>query len=155
MRTTITKYLSVLLIFLMALMTLDVLWGVFTRFVFADQASWTEELARFLLIWIGILGAAYASTKKMHPAIELLKPKLSMSRQTVLSIVVSSLIMLFAVLVMVMGGGRLIYISYTLGQASPAMGIPMYFVYAVIPISGLLIVYFKFADILSVDQAQT
>ena len=154
MRTTITKYLSVLLIFLMALMTLDVLWGVFTRFVFADQASWTEELARFLLIWIGILGSAYASTKKMHPAIELLKPKLSMSRQMVLSLVVSSLIMLFAVLVMVMGGGRLIYISYTLGQASPAMGIPMYFVYAVIPISGLLIVYFKFADILSVNQAQ-
>ncbi|MDW3652434.1 MAG: TRAP transporter small permease [Bacteroidia bacterium] len=154
MRTTITKYLSVLLIFLMALMTLDVLWGVFTRFVFSDQASWTEELARFLLIWIGILGAAYASTKKMHPAIELLKPKLNLNRQMGLSILVSSLIILFAVLVMVLGGGRLIYISYTLGQASPAMGIPMYFVYAVIPLSGLLIVYFKFADILSLNQPQ-
>lgn len=147
MRTTITKYLSVLLIFLMALMTLDVLWGVFTRFVFEDQASWTEELARFLLIWIGILGAAYASTKKMHPAIELLKPRLAISGQRKLDIVVASLILLFALMVMVIGGGRLLYISFILGQASPAMGIPMYFVYAIIPLSGLLISYFKLADI--------
>ncbi|HMS67214.1 MAG TPA: TRAP transporter small permease subunit, partial [Saprospiraceae bacterium] len=33
-------------------MTLDVLYGVVTRYVFGAQASWTEELARFLLIWI-------------------------------------------------------------------------------------------------------
>ncbi|MEM6803412.1 MAG: TRAP transporter small permease [Bacteroidota bacterium] len=147
MRTTITKYLSVLLIFLMSLMTLDVLWGVFTRFVFEDQASWTEELARFLLIWIGILGAAYASTKNMHPAIELLKPSLALSGQRKLDIVVASLILLFAVLVMVIGGGRLLYISFILGQASPAMGVPMYLVYGIIPLSGLLITYFKLSDI--------
>lgn len=143
MRTTITKYLGIVLIGLLALMTLDVLWGVFTRYVFADQASWTEELARYLLIWIGILGAAYATEKNMHPAIELLKPKLAENRQKKLTQLVDFMILAFAFCVMVVGGGRLIYITYFLGQTSPAMGLPMHLVYSVIPLSGLLILYYK------------
>lgn len=143
MRTTITKYLGILLVGLLALMTLDVLWGVFTRYVFSDQASWTEELARYLLIWIGILGAAYATEKNMHPAIELLKPSLSDSKQKRLALVVDLLILAFALCVMVIGGSRLIYITYFLGQSSPAMGLPMHLVYAVIPLSGALILYYK------------
>ena len=81
MKNTINKYLAYLLIFLMAIMTLDVLWGVFTRYVMGSQASWSDELARFLLIWVGILGAAYASGQKMHLAIDLLYPKLSSVNQ--------------------------------------------------------------------------
>ncbi len=64
-------------VILMAIMTVDVLWGVFTRYALGQQASWSEELARFLLIWIGILGAAYASGKNYHLAIDLLSPKIS------------------------------------------------------------------------------
>ncbi|MDH3247194.1 MAG: TRAP transporter small permease subunit, partial [Saprospiraceae bacterium] len=66
MRQKIDKVLEHILVALMAINTLDVLWGVFTRYVMGAQASWSEELARFLLIWIGILGAAWASGKNMH-----------------------------------------------------------------------------------------
>ena len=53
------------------------LWGVFTRYAIGSQASWSEELARFLLdLDRHILGAAYASGQKMHLAINLLSPKL-------------------------------------------------------------------------------
>jgi len=148
MRTTITKYLGIVLVGLMALMTLDVLWGVFTRYVFSDQASWTEELARYLLIWIGILGAAYATEMNMHPAIELLKPSLKEGGQKKLSITVDIMILLFAICVMIIGGGRLIYITYFLGQTSPAMGLPMHLVYTVVPLSGLLIIYYKMGSLL-------
>jgi TRAP-type C4-dicarboxylate transport system permease small subunit len=143
MKQTIDRILGFCLVLLMAVMTLDVLWGVITRYLLGSQASWSEELARFLLIWIGILGAAYASGQRMHIAIDLLQPSLSAVRQKRLSRFISLLIILFALTVMVIGGLRLIYITKTLGQLSPALRIPMSVIYAVVPLSGLLIIYYK------------
>jgi TRAP-type C4-dicarboxylate transport system permease small subunit len=148
MKSTIDKYLGYFLIALMSIMTLDVLWGVFTRYALGSQASWTEELARFLLIWIGILGAAYASGQKMHLAIDLLQPKLEEQNQKRVSTFIHLLIIAFALAIMVIGGGRLIYITNVLGQISPAMRVPMYFVYSVIPLSGFLIIYYKITEII-------
>ncbi len=143
MKSTIDKYLSYILIFLMAAMTLDVLWGVLTRYALGSQADWSEELARFLLIWIGILGAAYASGQRMHLSIDLLMPKLGETGQRRLFIFINIVIILFALTVMVIGGFRLMYITQVLGQLSAALRIPMYLVYAVVPLSGLLVVYYK------------
>ncbi len=143
MKATIDKYLGWVLIILMVSMTLDVLWGVLTRYVVGSQASWTEELARFLLIWIGILGAAYASGQRMHLAIDLLMPRLNAQQQRRLNILINCLIMAFALAVLVIGGFRLMYITQVLGQLSAALRVPMYWVYSVIPLSGMLIIYFK------------
>lgn len=147
MRTIIDKYLGHLLVLLMMVMTLDVLWGVLTRYVFGSQADWSEELARFLLIWIGLLGAAYAAGQKMHLAIDLLMPKLDESKQRSLTIFINGLIILFAFAVLVVGGFRLIYLTQLLGQLSAALRIPMYLIYMVIPISGLLVIYYKIHDL--------
>ncbi|MEZ4939235.1 MAG: TRAP transporter small permease [Saprospiraceae bacterium] len=153
MRTTIDKYLGYFLAALLALMTLDVLWGVFTRYALGGQASWSEELARFLLIWIGILGAAYASGQRMHLAIELLLPKLEPRRQRRLLSFINLLILGFAFAVLVVGGLRLMYITHTLEQLSPAMQLPMAGVYAVLPLSGLLVMYYKAADFIQLQKA--
>ncbi len=147
MKQKIDKILGNILATLMALMTLDVLWGVLTRYVMGSQAGWTEELARFLLIWIGILGAAYASGQKMHLAIDLLQPKLSPPDQKRLIVIINTLVILFALSVMVIGGIRLIYITHILGQLSPALRVPMAFIYAVVPISGLLVIYYKIREL--------
>ena len=128
-------------------MTLDVLWGVITRYALGSQASWTEELARFLLIWIGILGAAYASGQKMHLSIDLLKPSLPPKGQQQLFLIINLLVILFALFVMVIGGARLMYLTQILGQVSPALRIPVAFIYAIIPVSGLLIIYYKLSEI--------
>jgi TRAP-type C4-dicarboxylate transport system permease small subunit len=149
MKDTIDKYLGYFLAFLMMIMTLDVLWGVFTRYAFGSQADWSEELARFLLIWIGTLGAAYASGQRMHLAIDLLMPKLSPSNQQKLFVFINLIILLFAFFVMVVGGIRLLYITQILGQTSAALQLPMTIVYAVLPISGLLVIYYKLHEIRS------
>ncbi|KAA3635443.1 MAG: TRAP transporter small permease [Bacteroidetes bacterium] len=154
MKKTIDKYLGMFLAFLMMVMTLDVLWGVFTRYAMGSQADWSEELARFLLIWIGILGAGYASGQKMHLAIELLKPKLEPKKQIRLMVIINLLILLFAISVMVIGGARLIYLTHTLGQLSAALRIPLSLVYIVVPISGLLVVYYKIEDLLSMRSGE-
>ena len=146
MRNKIDRFLGIFLALLMAVMTLDVLWGVFTRYAMGSQASWSEELARFLLIWIGILGAAYASGQNMHLAIDLLSEKLNPKKQKRLVALIRILIISFAFFVLVVGGSRLLYITQTLGQTSPALQIPMAFVYAVLPLSGILVVYYKMHD---------
>jgi TRAP-type C4-dicarboxylate transport system permease small subunit len=158
MKQTVDKYVSCVLIFLMIVMTMDVLWGVITRYAFGSQADWTEELVRFLLIWVGILGAAYASGQKLHLAIDLLKPKLSASGKRRLETALNLLIIVFAITVLVIGGCRLMYITHVLDQHSAALRIPMTWVYAVVPVSGLLVVYYKILDIrqtrMSIDVQQ-
>ena len=149
MRAKIDFYLGRFLTLLMIIMTIDVLWGVFTRYAMGNQAGWSEELARFLLIWIGILGAAYASGQNMHLAIDLLSPKLEKQSRINQDRIIKFLIILFAVSILVIGGFRLIYISHVLGQTSPALQIPMTVVYGVLPLSGLLIVYYKIHDYLT------
>ena len=138
MKNKVDYILGWVLVIMLAVMTLDVLWGVFTRYVMANQASWSEELARFLLIWIGILGAAYASGQRMHLSIDLLENKPVR--------LIASLIILFALSVLVVGGTRLVLLTAELGQLSPALGVPMSLVYSVVPISGLLIIYYRLAD---------
>ena len=152
MKKTIDKYLGYFLVALMILMTLDVLWGVFTRYAMGSQADWTEELARFLLIWIGILGAAYAAGQRMHLAIDLLMPKLEITGKQRLFRFINLLIIAFSLLVLVVGGFRLMYITHVLGQLSAALRIPMAYVYGVVPLSGLLVIYYKIYDLKNSNQ---
>ncbi|WP_298793719.1 TRAP transporter small permease [uncultured Allomuricauda sp.] len=148
MRKAIDKILGSALIVIMAMMVLNVLWQVFTRFVVGTPSSFTDELARYLMIWVGILGAAYAAGQDMHVAIDVLPQKLKKTTQMKLSIMVKLIIALFALVAMIVGGGRLVYITYVLDQLSPALQIPLAYVYLVIPISGFLIMYYKISDIL-------
>lgn len=152
MRKQIDKILGNFLALLMGIMTLDVLWGVFTRYAMGNQSGWSEELARFLLIWIGILGAAYAAGQDMHLSIELLMPKLQKKGQIRLKLLISFLIAAFAFTVMVIGGGRLMYITQELGQLSPALRVPMAVVYSVAPLSGILVIYYKASDVVTLLQ---
>ncbi|MDT0552852.1 TRAP transporter small permease [Urechidicola vernalis] len=137
------------LVVIMAVMVLNVLWQVFARFVLGSPSSFTDELARYLMIWVGVLGAAYISGKNMHVAIDLIPSKLNKNSQLRLKMIVSVIIILFCFFALFIGGGRLVYITYTLEQYSPALQIPLALVYLVIPISGALIIFYKVSDILN------
>jgi TRAP-type C4-dicarboxylate transport system permease small subunit len=134
-----------ILIVLMAVSVLNVLWQVFTRFVIRHPSSYTEELARYLLIWVGLLGAAYASGNKLHLAIDLFSHKLKPAAANWLEIFIQLSIIFFAVFVMVIGGLRLVNITLTLNQISAALQVKLGYVYLVLPISGGLIVVYAIA----------
>ena len=144
----ITKVLSIILIFLMAVIVLDVSWQVFTRFILKDPSSFTEELAGFLLIWIGLLGSSYAFYTRAHLGIDVLTMRLDPAKRRLVGMLISLIVMLFALFVLFIGGLRLVNLTFTLHQISPAIGIPMGYVYLVLPLTGLLImiyaVYFIF-----------
>ena len=139
----ITRILSTALIILMAVIVLDVSWQVITRFILQDPSSYTEELAGFLLIWIGLLGSSYALYTKSHLGIDILTSKLTGFRKRLTQIMIHIIVILFALFVLVIGGVRLVNITLTLNQISPALGIPMGYVYVVLPLTGILMIYYS------------
>ena len=150
--TIISKILGVILIVLMALMVLDVTWQVFTRFILKNPSAFTEELAGFLLIWIGLLGASYAFYTKAHLGIDVLTYKFTGFKKQVVQILINLIVLAFAFFVMVIGGMRLVNLTFTLKQISPALGIAMGYIYLVIPIAGILVIYFAINFIVEAIQ---
>ena len=148
-RKTVDKILGNLLIIIMGVMVINVLWQVFTRFVMGTPSSFTDELARYLMIWLGILGAAYVSGRNMHVAIDVLPLRSSMKTQKKLKRTVYAFVIAFAFFAMVIGGLRLVYITFVLDQHSPALQIPLSVVYFAIPLSGALIIFYKILDIIN------
>ncbi len=130
------------LIILMASNVINVLWQVFTRFILHHPSSFTEELARYLLIWVGLLGASYAAGKKMHLAIDVVLQGLTIKTRIWGEILIQVFIFLFSLFVMVIGGLRLVSITLTLNQVSAALGVKLGYVYLALPLSGLLIMFY-------------
>ncbi|WP_225035960.1 TRAP transporter small permease [Winogradskyella sp. SM1960] len=149
LRKKVDKVLGTALAIIMGVMVINVLWQVFTRFAMDTPSSFTDELARYLMIWVGVLGAAYISGKRLHVAIDLLPSRLNKKGQTKLKVVINWIIIVFCLAALVIGGLRLVYITFTLKQSSPALQIPLAVVYAIIPISGILIIYYKLSDIIN------
>jgi len=131
------------LILLMALIVLAVTWQVFTRFIIKDPSSFTEELARFLLIWIGVLGASYALRTRSHLGIDLITERVGQRGKMILQLFIYTIIILFATAVLIVGGIRLVELTFSLNQISAALGIKMGYVYTVLPLSGVLMVVYS------------
>ena len=147
-RKTTDLILSRFVALLMAILVLDVLWQVTSRYIMKAPSSWTDELAGFLLIWVGLFGAAYATGMKDHLAIDLLPRKLNLNRRKYLYLVINSLIGAFALIVLIIGGIRLVYITFKLNQISSALEIPVGYVYLVLPVSGLFILFYAIHDMI-------
>jgi TRAP-type C4-dicarboxylate transport system permease small subunit len=153
MKQRINRTLEVFLVTLMITMVFNVLWQVASRYLLNNPSSFTDELARYLLIWIGFLGAAYGTGKHIHLAIDLLPAKIrNPAWQQLHRKIVNGLIALFALLVMVVGGLRLVYVTLILDQRSSALDIPLGIVYLAIPLSGLIILFYTLGEIVGRDK---
>lgn len=139
----VNKILEWFMITIFALLVLDVLFQVFSRYILGTSFTWTEEFARFSLIWMTVLGAAYLNAKKEHLSMDFLYEKLSDSNKRKTSILIEIFIFLFALIVMVIGGLNLVYTTLHLEQLSGTLRIPLGYVYAVMPFSGFLIMCFS------------
>lgn len=139
----INRILEALLIIIFSVLVIDVFWQVFARYSIGKPNAFTEELARYLLIWLAILGTAYVRSYKGQMAIDYLFNKLSKKGQQNLNLFIEFTIILFAIAIMIVGGFNLMYITLKLGQISPALNIPIGYVYSVVPLSGILIVFYS------------
>lgn len=141
-RRILVKPLEWLLIGGMAALTLDVLWGVFSRYALGAQSRWTEELAIYLLIGISLLGASLVYSERGHLGVDYFLKKLDPSAQKSAAVCVEGLVLFFALYAMVGGGWTLVTKTLADGSVSPALGWKLGYVYAAVPISGALITLF-------------
>ncbi len=144
---TLTKYLYTALywlsITLFAVLVLDVLLGVFSRYVFGNQVRWTEELATFLMVWLVFCGASIAYHDKAHLGINLLVNNLEPGASKITQIVAVSLVTLFVVGIMVIGGIDLTVDRWEAGQMMSTLGIKKAWLYLTVPLNGLFITVFS------------
>ncbi len=147
LREKTDKILESVLVVLMGLLVIDVLWQVTSRYILVNPSSFTTELAGYLMIWVGILGAAYVAGRNEHLAIDLLVQRSSPRRKKRLLILINLMIMLFSIFVMIVGGTWLVYTRFLLDVRSADLQLPLGYVYLVVPVSGLLITYYGYDNI--------
>lgn len=133
--------LKKLVIGLAASIVIVVTFQVFSRFILQSPSSITEELARFLLIWIGLFGGAYGYHSNAHLGLDILTNKLNGFAQLIVSTFAHLMIMTFAIIVMLIGGISLVTLTFEPAQISAALEIKMGYIYSAVPISGGLIVF--------------
>lgn len=142
-KNQLDRILEKILISLMCILVLDVLWQVLSRYILASPSSFTDELAGFLLIWVGLLGAAYVAGQKQHLAIDLLLQKSSPINQKRLGRFINVCIALFALSVMIIGGSWLVITRFQFQVNSAALQIPLGYIYLILPLSGLITLYYS------------
>ena len=117
------------------LMAIIVAAQVFSRYGLNYSLFWSEELARFLLVWITFLGATVAYFYKAHPGVDAvyrhLPPKLQKGSTLVVHL---ASLCLFSV--MVIHGGQFAW--FVRLQITPALSLPKWIIMGVVPISGVI-----------------
>ncbi len=150
----IDKIIEYVLMGLLSLMVFNVSWQVFSRFILGDPSSWTEELTRYSLIWLGMLGAGYVTGKKMHLAIDYFANKTKEPIRSYIELFIHATVLLFALAVMVVGGTNLVGLTLYLEQISASLQIQLGYVYLALPISGLLIMFYSVENIFEIIESR-
>jgi len=148
LRFLLVKALEFTVILVTAVLVIDVLWGVFSRYIMKGQSAWTEELARMLLIWVSLLGASVGFMRKSHLGVDYFVGKLSPKTQIIAQIIVYLLVIAFVSFAMIYGGITLISSTLEKGQLLQTLGFEKGYVYLALPISGFFIVIFSIETII-------
>jgi len=131
-------------------MSTSVLLGVLFRYVLKAPLPWSEELARYLMVWGASLGASVAYREGSHIGITILVDKLHGTTGKVITGITQIIIIAFMTIVMIEGFGLIFKLS---GQTSPAMEIPMAWPYLAIPFGCLFILFEALIMIFSKGQS--
>ncbi|MBG2876918.1 TRAP transporter small permease [Proteus alimentorum] len=127
-------------IFLVGLMTILVTYQVVTRYLFNDPSAVSEVLSRYLFIWLILIGSAYVFGLREHIAITFMRDRMPNKVRICLEILGEFATTVFVLLVLTIGG--YIGMSRQMGQLDSALQIPIGVIYAAIPISGVLSVFY-------------
>ena len=112
-----------------------VLLQVVMRYLFQRPNPWSEELSRFGFIWLSMLGAALAVELRTHFVFDQLVGRLRPKLQMLVRICSTAFVVALAVGLIVFGLDLVVLAS---SQRSPALNLPISWVYASVPVAGLL-----------------
>ena len=134
---TVSKFLDNLeeyfCVWTMAIMTVIVFIQVVMRYVFSNSLSWSEELARFIFLWLSWIGASYAVKERSHFRVEMFANMIKGKSRIYFEYMILIVWFVFSFFLAWQGTLLLIFLQET-GQESAAMQIPMTWPYASVPI---------------------
>ncbi len=152
LRTAVDRVLEAGLVASFFVLGTCVVWQVISRYFLGNPSTFTEETSRFAVIWLSLLGTAYACGRLEHMAYDMLAERLKGRALLQHMRAVALLILVFASAVFVYGGSRLVLRAFEFGQLSATLEIPMAWVYLCVPFSGLCIVFYELAILIAPDQ---
>lgn len=129
------RYFIAMCLFVMtSVIAFQVFVRIFAKYLDFPLPSWTEELARYLMIWLVFIGASLAVRYSSLIGVEVMPQSLSSKNRKIVKIVVNLVSMIFYLILIIVGFKFIYHVS---SQLSPSMRIPMWIPYSAIPVGGI------------------
>ncbi|MBN1456628.1 MAG: TRAP transporter small permease [Sedimentisphaerales bacterium] len=166
-RILLCRILEIALMIAVLVLVSVVIWGVLTRacgtfvawlatkgieawpFLPRGQNKYSEEFARFLLIWVSLLGGAVAFGEKAHLGVDYFVEKFDWDARKFMTIFGQFVVLFFAISIFIIGGSNVVIGN--LAQKAPALGkfgLKMGHVYMALPIAGVFMIIFAVEQLL-------
>nr|WP_128233720.1 TRAP transporter small permease [Sinirhodobacter populi]RWR27184.1 TRAP transporter small permease [Sinirhodobacter populi] len=131
------RFFSAVVIVLFAVMLCSVMIQIAGRYLFGYSISAASEIATFAQIWLVLFGAGVALARGQHVAIDIFPAMLPRNLARVALLIISVVIVFFLGVLIY---GSLPLIEFGKFQTSPALGIPMKWVYLAMPVAGFYMI---------------
>lgn len=151
LKLALNRVLSILCEALFAFMVLLAVYQVAMRYLFNSPSSFSEELLSYSFAWLAMLATVLVFGERDHMRLSFFSDKLTGRKAILLSALTEVLTLLFAALVLIHGGSTIVALA--LPQTTASLGIPMGYVYAIMPASGILIVLYNIINLTELAQA--
>lgn len=141
------RVLNICLVISVALLVVDVLLGVGSRYLWGAQIKWTEELATVLLIWVSFLGIAAAFEARAHLGIDILVNHFDQIMKPKISLFIHLVTLVFVLIVFEIGGVKLVIQAIRHWNVLPALQVSDVIQFLPLPVSGLFILLFELCNL--------
>lgn len=142
------RALEIICIFIFAFIVVVGAYQIITRYVFNAPSTKSEELLTYSFTWLALLSAALVFGKREHMAMTFLYDKLTENKKRIVSIINEIFVLVFALVVLVYGGIAITRLTAT--QVTASLGIPMSYVYAVVPLCGFITAFYSVVNIIGI-----
>lgn len=129
---------------LMFAMSILIFVQVIMRYVFQNSLTWSEELARYMFVWLVYFAVSYTARREKHIRIDAAISLYPKAIRPYIEILSEIIVLAFSIFIAVTGVTVFGKITWS-GQLSPAIGIPMQFVYAA-PLIGFILTALRQAE---------
>jgi TRAP-type transport system small permease protein len=141
----LNKVVGYMLFIMLAVMSVLITWQVFARFVAGNSLTFSEEASRFLMIWLTLLGAAYAVKEGSLIAVDILQNKLTGNPGKVLKVIMSVCTSVFYIILIIYGFKMAQNVSF---QTAPTTGLSMFWPMLAVPVGGALMLINTIASLI-------
>ncbi|MBP1713786.1 MAG: Tripartite ATP-independent periplasmic transporter DctQ component [Deltaproteobacteria bacterium] len=125
---------------LMVVLSIDLLLGVFSRYVLVKTFTWYDEIARGCFVWLTMLGAAVGVKRQAHFRLHIIVDRLTPRLRQATVILLPLVVIIFAGVLIQQG---LVFLELGKFQQTPVMGLPKTWIYFAIPIGGALMILYS------------